>query len=140
MQIVSGSCVLLVCVILHIVILLGAVRLMMGFGRRSNGTSRRVHWVTLYIVALLAIVGAHTAQVWLWAATFIALSALPDMASALYFALVTYTTLGYGDVTVSEGHRIFAAMAAVAGLLSFGLSTAFLVALFGRTFPDLKAD
>ena len=50
--------------------------------------------------------------------------------------LVTYTTVGYGDVIVGPDYRLFAAMAAVTGLLNFGLSTAFLVGLFGRLLPD----
>lgn len=82
--------------------------------------------------AFAAVVLAHTVQVWAWAATFIALGALTGFADALYFSLVTYTTLGYGDVTVGQDFRLFAAMAAVTGVLSFGLSSAFLVGLLAR--------
>ena len=57
---------------------------------------------------------------------------LPDIGEAIYFALVTYTTLGYGDVTLPTGYRIFGAFGSVTGLLAFGLSTALLVGLFGR--------
>ena len=61
---------------------------------------------------------------------------LPDLADAIYFSLVTYTTLGYGDIVVGSGFRVFAAMAAVTGLLNFGISTAFLVGLIGRLMAD----
>ena len=55
---------------------------------------------------------------------------------ALYFSLVTFTTLGYGDIVLGEGLRIFGAFASVTGLLAFGLSTAFLVALMTRMFEE----
>lgn len=61
---------------------------------------------------------------------------LPDWNSALYFSLVTFTTLGYGDIVLGEGLRIFGAFASVTGLLAFGLSTAFMVALMTRVFQE----
>ena len=59
---------------------------------------------------------------------------LPDWNTALYFSLVTYTTLGYGDIVLGPDLRIFGAFASVAGLLAFGLSTAYLVALMTQIF------
>ncbi|GAA6192614.1 hypothetical protein NBRC116597_25350 [Phaeobacter sp. NW0010-22] len=59
---------------------------------------------------------------------------MPDWNSALYFSLVTYTSLGYGDIVLGPGLRIFGAFASVAGLLAFGLSTAYMVALMTRLF------
>ena len=69
----------------------------------------------------------HTIQVWLWAVAFVWGGALPTLSDAVYFSIVTYTTLGYGDITIGPESRIFGAMSAVTGLLNFGLSTAFLV-------------
>ena len=65
------------------------------------------------------------------------MGALPNLSDALYFSIVTYTTLGYGDIIVGQEFRIFAAMAALTGLLNLGLSTAFLVGLFGRILKGL---
>lgn len=78
----------------------------------------------------------RSVQVWIWAIVFVMAGTLPDLAEAIYFSLVTYTTLGYGDVVVGSGVRIFGAMAAVTGLLNFGFSTAFLVGLFARLMRD----
>ncbi len=74
----------------------------------------------------------QTIQVWIWAFSFLYLSALPTLSEAMYFSLITFTTVGYGDITLGEGTRVYAAMAAVTGVLSFGLSTAFLAALTAR--------
>ena len=51
----------------------------------------------------------------------------PDLEHAVYFALVSFTTLGYGDVLLPVGWRILGGMAAANGLLNFGLMTAVLV-------------
>ena len=54
--------------------------------------------------------------------------------AATYFSFVTLSTLGYGDIVLGPDLRIFAAFAAVTGLLAFGLSTAYLVAMMTRMF------
>ena len=63
------------------------------------------------------------------------MGALSDPGEAICFSPVTYTTLGYGDIVVGSGFRIFAAMEAVTGL-NFGISTALLVGLYGRLTRD----
>ncbi len=141
MQIVLGSLLLLICSSLHLGILVAAVGVMRRVGTRFPKPHRGNQWGIIIAIAFCHVVLAHTVQVWLWAATFVILGALTGISDALYFALVTYTTLGYGDVTVGEGFRLFAAMAAVTGLLNFGLSTAFLVGLLARLLPaDIRSD
>ena len=51
----------------------------------------------------------------------------PDWDTAVYFALETFTTLGFGDVLAPPLWRILAGMAAANGLLNFGLMTAVLM-------------
>lgn len=77
--------------------------------------------VTLWLVLGITII------IWCWAALFIKLSLFDTLESAVYFAIVTFTTLGYGDVTADSEWRILASFAAIDGLVIFGLSTAFLV-------------
>ena len=72
--------------------------------------------------------------------SFIAFGAFGDPATAVYFSLVTYTTLGYGDIVLAENIRLYGALASVTGLLAFGLSTAFLVAVFAKLLPNHLAD
>ena len=136
LQIVTGSVLLLICSAIHIAMLVSVIGLLGRRPRRPEGRVLPRHWVFPTTIAFLSVILAHTVQVWIWAVSFIALSALQNFSDALYFSLVTYTTVGYGDVIVGPDYRLFAAMAAVTGLLNFGLSTAFLVGLFGRLLPD----
>lgn len=135
-QILLGSILLGACSLIHISLIAVAVRCLkyVGEGFRNGWAS---HWIVLASAGFATVVLAHTIQVWIWAFAFVFLGALPDISEAIYFSLVTYTTLGYGDVTLTQDFRIFAAMAAVTGLLNFGLSTAFLVALVTRLLARL---
>jgi len=42
----------------------------------------------------IVLVFSHTLQVWIWTLAFVGLGALPEIQEAIYFSLVTYTTLG----------------------------------------------
>lgn len=58
-----------------------------------------------------------------YAAIYASLNALTEHGfwAALYFSIVTFTTLGYGDLTPTPSFRLVAASEAVAGLLLSGL-------------------
>lgn len=135
MQLAIGSVLLGVCSALHIGILAGTIALLQRMGQKFGVPRKTRHWASLTLIAFFAVVLAHTLQVWIWAASFTLIEVVPTFSQAIYFSLVTYTTLGYGDITAQEGTRIFAAMAAVTGLLNFGLSTAFLVGLLAKLLP-----
>lgn len=81
----------------------------------------------LVMLASLWMLAMITVDVWLWALAFRALDVFHDLEHAVYFALVSFTTLGYGDVVLPTEWRILGAMAAANGLLNIGLMTAFMV-------------
>lgn len=135
-QILWGSLFLCACLILHAGILAVCVRVIEATNLRNRHKSM---WLQIMIVLFLALAGiifAITAEVWIWSAAWIGFDVLPDWNSSVYFSLVTFTALGYGDLVLGPELRIFGAFAAVTGLLSFGLSTAFLVAVTHRLFQD----
>lgn len=78
---------------------------------------------------MLAVI---TSAVWIWALALWGLGAFVTLEEAVYFSLVTFTTLGLGDVLPPAAWRILAAMAAANGFLSFGLLTALLVEALGQ--------
>lgn len=139
-QILWGSMFLGVCLIVHIVLLAWCIHVLERPMPKLRNRGGIVQGVFLVSIALAIIVFAHTLQVWLWAAVWIVYDILFDWNSAVYFSLVTYTTLGYGDIVVGPEVRIFATFASVTGLLCFGLSTAFLVALMARLFAMSDPD
>ena len=70
----------------------------------------------------------------LWTGLYVMVGALSTMSEALYFSLVTFTTLGYGDLTLNEQWRMLGAFQAANGILMFGWTTALIVAVAQRVF------
>lgn len=83
--------------------------------------------IALLCAAAVWIVSIVTAGVWLWALTLWALGLFPTMEECVYFALISFTTLGYGDVILPKGWRLLGGMAAANGFMTFGLLIAMLV-------------
>ncbi len=83
--------------------------------------------VMLIVGISLWVLGVITAGIWIWAGAFVLLGIFPTLEEAVYFASVTYTTIGFGDVLLPKEWRLLAGMAAANGLLNFGLLTALLV-------------
>lgn len=77
--------------------------------------------------AALWVIGLVTVDVWLWALALRGLGIFTTMEAAVYFALVSFTTLGYGDVLLPQAWRILGGMAATNGLLMIGLFTALMI-------------
>ncbi len=68
-----------------------------------------------------------TVGVWIWAITYYSLGIFDTLEAAVYFSLVVYTTLGFGDLLLHPDWRLLAGMEATNGFLTFGLLTALLI-------------
>src|SRR5688500_17436230 len=78
---------------------------------------------------LLHLLESASWAVWHWLS-----GALPDLETALYFSLASYTTVGYGDVVLPAQSRLLGPIEAGVGILMFGWSTAILVAAIPRIY------
>jgi hypothetical protein len=88
------------------------------------------------IAVILATFCAHTVEIWLHAMAYYILAdhlGIGSLGGAdskeffdyLYFSLVTYTTLGFGDVVPHGGLRIMAGIESLTGLLMITWSASF---------------
>jgi len=62
-----------------------------------------------------------------WGLVYMALGQFGDFETALYFSGVTFTSLGFGDITLVGTARLLAPLQAANGLMMFGFSTAVLI-------------
>jgi hypothetical protein len=85
------------------------------FGPRTWLLIRLASWV----------ITIHIVEIAMWAFFFWWKKCLPDFESSLYFSVVTYTTVGYGDLVLAQGWRLFAGVEALTGILMCGWSTGF---------------
>ena len=106
---------------------------------RTRGATelRRTFWISLGAVVPLFF--GHLAQVGLWAGFLVLLGALQTYDDAFYFSLVTFATLGYGDIVLSPNYRIFGALGATCGSLMLGWSTALIFAAISRVIDPGRA-
>ncbi|MEI4234373.1 ion channel [Roseovarius sp. D22-M7] len=132
-QIAAGSFLLVLCTIIHLWVV---SRVLTIFRERSTDTAGKQPMVDFFWLcfAVLAALFSHTGQVYLWSFALLQIGALRGYEASIYFVLVSYTTLGYGDIILNPQFRILGAMSSVTGIIMFGITTAFLVAVLGRGF------
>ena len=104
--------------------------------RLHNWAVRPPHGPKLISVMMLSLIwtlGMMTVAVWLWAVALYYLEIFLEFEASVYFALVAFTTLGFGDILLPIEWRLLGGMAAANGLLMFGLLTAILVEILRDT-------
>jgi voltage-gated potassium channel len=117
---------------------------------QSGGTLLLIHWLArvrhvlespnvlrraaLLLRLFLWIILVHLIQVGVWAVAFWAARQVPDLETAVYFSLVTYTTIGFGDVVLGPGWRVLAGFEGLTGILLIGWSTAFVFTVVNRMY------
>jgi hypothetical protein len=98
--------------------------------------SLRTAWSRVTLLAGLIFLMSLVAylETVLWAYFYVTVGALPSYQDALYFSIVTFTTLGYGDFVLAPPWRVLGAVEAVNGIILFGWTTAIIVASVQRVF------
>ncbi len=73
-------------------------------------------------------------EVWAWAMLYRLIGAVASTEEALYFSTTTFTTLGFGDLTLDEQWRLLSSFEGANGLLMFGWSTALIFAAVQKIY------
>ena len=79
--------------------------------------------IVLITVMLLLVIG-NLVQIAMWAWVFILIEEFDTFNSAFYHSSVNFATLGYGDIVMSERHRLLGPLESVNGVIMIGVSTA----------------
>ena len=79
-------------------------------------------------------------EVLVWAVTYLALNAIDGLEKAIYFSMVTFTTLGYGEIVLDERWRLLASSEAVNGIIMFGWTTAIVIAAVQRIYLSEETE
>jgi len=97
--------------------------------RRIEGMALRVEhsvWKPFALATVvLAVFMAHVVEIWIWAAVFFFVAAVPDFETALYFSTTAFTTVGFGNVMPTPDWQLLGAIEGANGFMLFGWSTAF---------------
>jgi len=91
---------------------------LLGFDRNA---------VKLLITTALFLLTLNFIEAIVWGFAYYILPGITEfqtLEKAIYFSLVTFTTLGYGEITISSSNRILAGFEAMSGVLLLGWTTA----------------
>jgi hypothetical protein len=84
-------------------------------------------------VGVLYVMLVQTISVWIWATVFILVGAFDALEPSLYFSIVSFTTVGFGDITLGHDWRLLSGLTAANGFINFGWSVAYMAELVRRT-------
>jgi len=129
-----GTFLVVATIVFHISLLLFLAHRLIRLTRKLETFGSAFNFIVLTSFSLIFIVAIHTAEIWFWAGIYYYLGEFALFEQALYFSAVTATTLGYGDIVLSPQWQLLSTFEAMAGLLLFGASTAFLIAMMRKMF------
>ncbi len=132
-QLALGSIIMIVTILVAAVswwILEAAIRWLHPWAIRPPHGPKLMAVLTLSLIWMLWMM---TVAVWVWGVTLYALQIFVTFEASIYFSLVAFTTLGFGDILLPTEWRLLGGLAAANGLLLFGLMTAVFVEVLRDT-------
>lgn len=135
--------ILISCLLIAITILVHSIatRYVIYFTKKRTDPSKKHFFLTKgYVLSIVvfAMFFASILESTIWAISYVMGGAIEKFSDALYFSIVTFTTLGYGDITLNEHWRILGSFEAAIGIIIFGWSTAIVTAAVQRLYFSSK--
>ena len=123
-----------VSLIIHIVGILLMAEWLLGWREELERSTTRRHFALLISSLFGGILILHLIQTSLWAAFYYGQGLFSDFETSLYFSMVSFTTIGYGDVLLPRNWRLLGVIEGFSGLLLCGISTGFIFAVINAMF------
>lgn len=136
-QLLIGAAMIALTVVIHTAGLIGLVAYVKGRGLRAVGDGGYFVMTRVLVLTILGIFVLHTLEIWCWAVLYLWLGELENLERALYFSTVTFTTLGYGDIVLTERWQLLTSLEAANGIILAGVSTAFVFAVLRKLFDTV---
>jgi len=120
-------------------VVIGITIVIQGYGTkfwihylRNNYTNKPLdnfdhRTVRLLVLTAIFLLTLNFLEAIIWGFTYYLLPGITEfetLEKAIYFSLVTFTTLGYGEITISSSGRILSGFEAMNGVLLLGWTTA----------------
>ena len=128
-NLLMGLSTMVLCLILQVLLIVAAYRYYVAHRDLTNSTSLWRNMRLLSIAMLLLVIG-NLGQIAIWALLFRMLGEFQQFNLAFYHSAVNFASLGYGDIVMSDRHKLLGALEALNGVLMVGVSTAVLIEPF----------
>ena len=139
-QIALGTALMAVTTVVHA----ACTAALLGFFREIHvarwGLRSRSMGTLLVAIVVVVLFFAALLEAAIWAATYVQVEAISSFEEALYFSIVTFTTLGFGDITLNQDWRLLCAIEAANGIILFGWSTALVFSFLQRIVEARKSS
>jgi hypothetical protein len=110
-----------------------------GLEKRRLGLRSAIPIVTVVISAVgLLLAVLHGVEATIWAAAYVWVGALGSFADAMLYSVDSMTTRGASGLVLERPWRMMGALEAAAGMLLFGISTAYIFAVIQVYWPMLS--
>lgn len=133
-QLLIGAIFIALTVAIHAVALDRIMLLVERMGPYFFRRFRHSWKIPILIFTVIAVFCALIVDIWVWAAFFLFVGALPDFEAALYFSTVAFSTVGFGDLVLDENWRLLSSITSANGMLLFGWSTAFIYEVMSKLY------
>ena len=112
------------------------------YRRHKNQTDNSSIWSDLAVIngVMFLLVIGNLGQIAVSAFLFLLLNEFHQFSAAFYHSAVNFAALGYGDIVMSDEHRLLGALEAINGVLMIGLSTAALMPPFKDAMKNALAN
>jgi hypothetical protein len=128
-EVIIAFAIVATCVVIHTMGMLTFAEWMFRQKALIYGTRRMTNHALLLIVVFAVVIFLHLTEAALWAGFYWSQSLFENYETSLYFSLISYTTIGFGDVVLPKSWRLLGAVEGVSGVLLCGVSTAFIFAI-----------
>jgi hypothetical protein len=108
------------------------IRLVVRFLPEESADLAHLKIVGVMMTVTFITAAAHLVEIALWTTAFLLCGEMTGFERAFYFSAVNYTSLGYGDIVLSQRWRLLGPLEALNGLLLVGVSTAIMFAVLSR--------
>lgn len=123
-----------VCVVIHTAGLALFADFLMDRYSQLDRVTTVVRQALLLILVFAVVISLHLIEMSLWATFYFLRGLFQDYETALYFSLVTYGTIGFGDVVLPQRWRLLGGIEGISGVLLCGLSAGFIFAVINALF------
>jgi len=105
-------------------------------------TNNKILKILLFSFLLFTLIHTFHSLVWAFSYYVIPETAVQfsSFSEAVYFSLVTFTTLGYGDISLTSEWRLLSGLEAINGIMLIGWSTAMMFSLIQNIYKKINTN
>ena len=137
LELLIGGTLISITVVIHAVALDYIMSRLERWGPTLYKIFKKAWKTAILTFTVLGVFTAHVVQMWLWAAFYWGVGAIPTFEAALYFSTSTFTTVGFGDIVLEKDNwRLISSFQAANGFILFGWSTAFIFEIMSQLYRN----